>query len=318
MKFSHVRWLFALVLFFSSIAKLLSIELYGFVESVLFPNLTLLNLVISVELALAIWLVFGQAEKLTRVLLLSMLLLMILSNAYLIFSGEESCGCFGQFVSLSPGFMLVFDVILYAVLVVSIPKERSNAQFGLIKPTAVALAVLGVSFAGIRATVATENQLPIAKKGEDSTQTTSIWSGLRPVKYKLLKYEPLVGGALPLLDFVETPYDLNEGNWIFFFRNIDCKNCARVLPKFAEYSSQSTAIKYAIVDLQPTLNHSREYPSGELVWASIKLPGNERMVARPGFMEVADGKVLFASSDLEASLEYVRARSQQASLVNKR
>jgi hypothetical protein len=149
-----IRWLLALIFIGSALAKLFPIELFeltlvrtGVVDWNTAPYVA--RLIIAIELVLG--LCFLQAHLLKKVVIPSTFFLLLIFSVHLVATVFKegafvgNCGCFGEWIPMSPFFALVKNIVLLGLLgylyrrTDPIVPERWAIPAGLVTVVAVAV-----------------------------------------------------------------------------------------------------------------------------------------------------------------------------------
>jgi len=142
---------------------------------------------ITLEVALGVALLVGWRKKLTLRLLLLLMLFFTFLTSYVLFSGKiRSCGCFGDCIPLTPIQTFTKDIILFALVIFLILKQRFiEPLFKELLPFAIVL--VSVIATGLLQMHVIEH-LPLAdclpyKKGNNILELRKMPADAVPDKY---------------------------------------------------------------------------------------------------------------------------------------
>lgn len=188
---------------------------------------------------LAIWLVCGIFRKAGWLLGVLAFLVFCADTIYKLASGAASCGCFGT-VEVDPKVTLfAINIPMLILLLVFRPKgekllpppwPKFDHFVGCALPTFLLLGtIVGVTW-----------HYEPAMVTED---------------YQVVDEQGWVGQRLPMLDYIDVGYEMEEGLWVVLFYHWDCPECREAIPVYNEFNEMlmgnEQAIRFAFVEIPP-------------------------------------------------------------------
>jgi uncharacterized membrane protein YphA (DoxX/SURF4 family) len=239
--------------------------------------------VVEFEIFFGLWLIFGFLPKLTRLAAIGCFSVFTFVSFYKVLSGETSCGCFVEFVTINPWIMTVFDcgvVILLLRFCSCKNSVRKMDRFLLVNFIVSWLAIaMPLSWGMITYKPALLN-----------TDGNIVGDSLAVILYP----QDWIGKRLPLLDYIDSPKDISQGNWTLIFYGADCAKCEKHFDKLKKQNdfpndSGNNIVCIEIGGLpQNALRH--RFDDGVWFWGNLK-PVKRWFVDTPTLLTIENGYV---------------------------
>lgn len=268
-------------------------------------------LIATFESLLAWWLVRGwlpQWSRMTAIATFGVFGLLQIAN---LFSGEESCGCFG-FVELPAAWMIGLDVFLIIALIWAIPPTATR------RPRALEFVALGALFAGawfVSLRPLVNEYAAFYVFGKQPTRGgRDIGRGIS------LSFDNIPGETLlsqhACFSLIQPRRVLNRGRWALLLVRSECRRCREATRSFTTLQSSRSFgdWQFGIVDVAKA-GEPGEFNSPAAGITAYRLPGfDERgkisWVGRtPLYLMIEDGKLVDVFYDLESLQQHLRRRN---------
>jgi hypothetical protein len=222
------------------------------------------------EFFLAVWLFAGKWPRLCKNTVLCVFAIFSFVALILIFNGESSCGCFGDF-SIPPHVTLLFDIAALALVICWSPKETNATVVGaLIAIASILAAIMVLKIIQFESKV-------LSDIGSETYNGVVI---IDPENWK--------GRELPLSEFIEGPETPHKsGVWQVILYDEHCEKCQQLVSKALRGEIAPSTI---FVEIPPYSGVQRT-DSENIYWRKLS-DGYDWFVEAPLVIKIADGKVL--------------------------
>jgi uncharacterized membrane protein YphA (DoxX/SURF4 family) len=187
--------------------------------------------VVEFEIFFGLWLIFGFLPKLTRLAAIGCFSVFAFVSFYKALSGSNSCGCFGEFVTINPWIMTFFDLGVIALLLCC----RLNNVYSPV----FLQKILFAGFVWLCTVFLTSYFLfqPTTVSIDDIGSITETNKGKKTI---VLMPKRWLGKDLPLIRYLKPKNadisivsNLNSGTWTVILYHSNCPKCKRMLSNLA-------------------------------------------------------------------------------------
>ncbi|MDR2440533.1 MAG: hypothetical protein LBE12_14320 [Planctomycetaceae bacterium] len=239
--------------------------------------------VVEFEIFFGLWLIFGFLPKLTRWAAIGCFSVFALVSFYNALSGASSCGCMGEFVTINPWIMTLFDcgvVILLLRFCSCTNSVRKIDRFLLVNFIVSWLAIaLPLSWGMI-----TYKPALLNTDGNIVGDSSAV----------ILYPQDWIGKRLPLLEYIDAPKDISVGKWTLIFYGADCAKCEKYFVKLKKQNNFQNNSGSNIVCLEiaglPDNALRHRFDDGTWYWGNLKSV-KKWFVETPTLLTIEDGNV---------------------------
>ncbi|MFM1549482.1 MAG: DoxX family protein [Lentisphaeria bacterium] len=243
------RWLVALVFILSALTKLFPIQ---FFESML-VNINIAadrpsaghmaRLLVALELVLGIGLL--QRQLLRRCFLPVTMLLLVAFSLYLVHFGynegwNESCGCFGKWLSMTPISAIIKNVVMLAMLGFDFRGGEKDPKFSWIFPSTLILVALAGVYAvsgmprDVVSIVPQQTAGGSDENGDDSDTEIDVSENNGTDATQVVPPPPSPFAVFDDVPKMPKDFDMKQGQCLVSFFNPDCEHCKEMAYELGE------------------------------------------------------------------------------------
>lgn len=213
-----VRYSIVVTLIFAASLKSLSWAQDTIASTSIYDTNQFRTIIVGIEVAVATILAIRCGGKKMYFSLLSLLLIFFAVSLYKYINSEQSCGCFGEIVKVSPGITAIFDCVIL-IMAVSCHKNIQNTTSLLFPSYTILIVGILILMFG----------LPIAA---NDRRITGI------INENVADFNPneWIGRYPHILDSVNSKIDFRSGEKTVIFYRPNCGACDIAVPYYVKKS----------------------------------------------------------------------------------